>query len=125
MMTLLQSKLVRNDINDFSQVYKLRDNSKQFEITDELIEILLRTTIDQCSEQMNVEYLQNLLRDLYNMPEFLSGVWSDGISDFVRKFKREHTSELFDNDIVFKKTELNMLRSASAEKTHGKYFGNW
>lgn len=121
----LQSKLVRNDINDFSQVYKLRDNSKQFEITDELIEILLRTTIDQCSEQMNVEYLQNLLRDLYNMPEFLSGVWSDGISDFVRKFKREHTSELFDNDIVFKKTELNMLRSASAEKTHGKYFGNW
>lgn len=120
----LQSKLVKNEINNFDQIYSLRDRSKQFEIPDELIEILLRFTIDQCSSQLNIEYLQNILKALYNT-NFLNGIWDDEVSMFVKRFKREHTSELFDNGIVFKKTELNMLRSASSEKTHGQYFGNW
>lgn len=120
-----QSKLMKNEINDFKQIYKLRDTSKQYEICDELIEILLRSTIDKCSPQLNVEYLQNLLSTLFNNLEFLKGVWTDELSTLVRKFKRVHTTELFDNDIVFKKTELNMLKEAMSEKTHGQYFGNW
>lgn len=121
----LQSKLVRNDINDFNQIYKLRDTAKQYEISNELIEILLRSTIDQCSQQLNIEYLQNLLRAMYNVPDFLNGVWTETISDYVKKFKREHTSELITNDIVFKSTELNMLRVINSEKAHGQFFGNW
>lgn len=121
----LQSKLAKNEINDFNQIYKLRDTSKQYEISDELIEILLRSTIDQCSPQLNIEYLQNLLRVLYNNPDFLNGIWTDVDSMTVKKFKRDHTSELFYDDIVFKKTELNMLKAATSEKTHGQYFGNW
>lgn len=122
----LNNKLETNKINDFSQIYKIRNQSQQFQIMDELIEILLRVSIDRCSEQLNIEYLQNILSKTYeNEPDFLNGVWTDEVSSYVENFKQNKTSETFINDIVFKKTELSMLQQINATDSHGQFFGNW
>lgn len=97
-----------------------KDNMQQivetdkFNILDTVVgQYLLGNFIWKTSDFKLISYAQNLIRAMYN-DEYtgivVDGVWSDLLSDYIRRYKRENNIQaVFDDDVLDKTTERLML----------------
>lgn len=80
------------------------------ELTTTLIQYLLGDFIWRTTDSKIIAYAQNLLNTIFDNSQLVAnGVWSDDMSLLVARFKTGAYNEFFDDDVIDKATEEEMI----------------
>ena len=122
------NKFIFNDLNKKTVEKIINSNTDILDTT--LIQYIFGDFIWKTSDSKLITYAQNLINALFPSAVLIpDGVWSDSLSEYVRKFKENYSiNSLFDDDVIDKATEelmTTMYKRTFLNRDPNDLFKEW